>query len=87
MLGMVLNDVSSSIEGAVKELESAILLSKNIQVKTAYMVTALNDLNAVLSDILESEKMSLASALTPSLGVGTEPPSAVVGSASGSPPA
>ena len=62
MLGMVLNDVSSSIEGAVKELESAILLSKNIQVKTAYMVTALNDLNAVLYDILESEKMSLASA-------------------------
>ncbi len=62
MLGMVLNDVNSSIEGAVKELESAILLSKNIQVKTAYMVTALNDLNAVLYDILESEKMSLSSA-------------------------
>ena len=62
MLGMVLNEVSSSIEGAVKELESAILLSKNIQVKTVYMVTALNDLNAVLYDILESEKMSLASA-------------------------
>ena len=62
MLGMVLNEVSSSIEDAVKELESAILLSKNIQVKTVYMVTALNDLNAVLYDILESEKMSLASA-------------------------
>ena len=62
MLGMVLNEVSFAIEGAVKELESAILLSKNIQVKTAYMVTALNDLNAVLYDILESEKMSLASA-------------------------
>ena len=62
MLGMVLNDVSASIDDAVKELESAILLSKNIQVKTAYMVTALNDLNAVLYDILESEKMSLSSA-------------------------
>ena len=62
MLGMVLNDVSISIDDAVKELESAILLSKNIQVKTAYMVTALNELNAVLYDILESEKMSLASA-------------------------
>ena len=62
MLGMVLNDVSSSIDDAVQELESAILLSKNIQVKTAYMVTALNDLNAVLYDILESEKMSLSSA-------------------------
>ena len=62
MLGKVLNEVSYAIEGAVKELESAILLSKNIQVKTVYMVTALNDLNAVLYDILESEKMSLASA-------------------------
>ena len=61
MLGLVLNDVSISIDGAVKELESAILLSKNIQIKTAYMVTALNDLNAVLYDVLESEKMSLAS--------------------------
>ena len=62
MLGMVLNNVSASIDGAVKELESAILLSKNIQVNTAYMVTSLNHLNAVLYDILESEKKSLANA-------------------------
>ena len=61
MLGRVLNDASTSIANAVKELESALLLSKNIEVKTAYMVTALNDLNAVLYDILQSEKQSLAS--------------------------
>lgn len=61
MLGRVLNDASTSITNAVKELESALLLSKNIEVKTAYMVTALNDLNAVLYDILQSEKQSLAS--------------------------
>ena len=61
MLGRVLNDASISITNAVKELESALLLSKNIEVKTAYMVTALNDLNAVLYDILQSEKKSLAS--------------------------
>ncbi len=61
MLGRVLNDASISITNAVKELESALLLSKNIEVKTAYMVTALNDLNAVLYDILQSEKQSLAS--------------------------
>jgi len=61
MLGRVLNDASVSITNAVKELESALLLSKNIEVKTAYMVTALNDLNAVLYDILQSEKQSLAS--------------------------
>jgi len=61
MLGRVLNDAAVSITNAVKELESALLLSKNIEVKTAYMVTALNDLNAVLYDILQSEKQSLAS--------------------------
>ncbi len=61
MLGKVLNDAAVSITNAVKELESALLLSKNIEVKTAYMVTALNDLNAVLYDILQSEKQSLAS--------------------------
>ena len=61
MLGRVLNDASVSITNAVKELESALLLSKNIEVKTVYMVTALNDLNAVLYDILQSEKQSLAS--------------------------
>ena len=61
MLGRVLNDVSISITNAVKELESALLLAINIEVKTAYMVTALNDLNAVLYDILQSEKQSLAS--------------------------
>lgn len=61
MLGRVLNDAAVSITNAVKELESALLLSKNIEVKTAYMVTALNNLNAVLYDILQSEKQSLAS--------------------------
>ena len=61
MLGRVLNEAAVSITNAVKELESALLLSKNIEVKTAYMVTALNDLNAVLYDILQSEKQSLAS--------------------------
>ena len=61
MLGRVLNDAAVSITNAVKELESALLLSKNIEVKTAYMVTALNELNAVLYDILQSEKQSLAS--------------------------
>ena len=61
MLGRVLNDVSISITNAVNELESALLLATNIEVKTAYMVTALNDLNAVLYDILQSEKQSLAS--------------------------
>ena len=61
MLGRVLNDAAESITNAVIELESALLLSKNIEVKTAYMVTALNDLNAVLYDILQSEKQSLAS--------------------------
>ena len=61
MLGKVLNDAAVSITNAVKELESALLLSKNIEVKTAYMVTALNDLNAVLYDILQSEKQSLES--------------------------
>tara|TARA_B100000900_G_scaffold410649_1_gene428835 strand:- start:5581 stop:8100 length:2520 start_codon:yes stop_codon:yes gene_type:complete len=61
MLGVVLNEASVSINNAVKELESALLRSKNIEVKTAYMVTALNDLNAVLYDILQSEKKSLAS--------------------------
>lgn len=61
MLGRVLNDASISITNAVKELESALLLSKKIEIKTAYMVTSLNDLNAVLYDILQSEKQSLAS--------------------------
>ena len=62
MMGMVLGNAESNLKKAIKDLESRVLASKDVAVQSAYMFNALNELNAVLYRILESEKSALAKA-------------------------
>ena len=62
MMGLVLGNAESNLKKAIKDLESRVLASKDVAVQSAYMFNALNELNAVLYRILESEKNALAKA-------------------------
>ena len=62
MIGMALGNAEINLIKAIKDLDLRVIAAKDVSIQSAYMLNALNELNAVLYQVLESEKKALAKA-------------------------
>jgi len=58
-LAMALNTVQSNLEDQISVLERAFVVNKGVPSASGYVLNALNELDMILYEILESEKLSL----------------------------